>query len=389
MYLGTINNTPKHRKYIWLFFLIVLGFCAFAFDYTLSRVTIRLYPQNVHQTYQAKLLLDTSLAYLNSNKLEFPAQVVEREVTLEKEFSTSGKLEQEDYAKGEIVIQSKREKTIQLPKGYKLIQGEGPMAGQPFRDKIIFALDADVNIPANGTAKVGVTAVAKGQRGNIPPGSLYFATMAQWNRERLIPKNETSFTGGLSEQKILSEKDLETAKNEMLQQAKKNACARWKQPEDQNQMCNDNLVYIIADEFSANQKTGDVIDSFTAALSGRAKLLIYSEIGIKDLMKKKLSEQYGTMDLVEYETGSFKTTVTSFDINTGRAELDVEMSGIFSPRFSTETFEKKDLAGFNETAIKQHYNDNPAIEKIEVQFFPSWRKTVPSLTDHVFIEIAK
>lgn len=389
MYLGTIDNTPGYRKYLWIFFLAAIGFCAFIFDYALSRVTIKIYPQNVRHTTKVAAAIDQKASSAQMEKMLFPAKVVEKDVSLEAEYPATGVKKEDGFASGQIVIESKREKDISLPKGYKLVYGEKPVEGQPWRDKIIFMLDHDILIPAGGSITAAVTAINKGERGNVAAGPMYFASMATWNRERLLPKTEKNFAGGVKETKIVAAQDLELAKDELIKKIKKNGVKEYSGQLASDKSCREDLSYVYVSEFATSKPVGEAADNFQSKMRGRFKSILLPHQEIREALEKKIVQEYSKDDLVDIDKDSLAIKVTGIDIENGKADLEVSISGTFAPKFSSEIFEKRDLAGFNETAIKQKYSGNPAVEKVEVKFFPFWRKTVPSLEDHVFIEIVK
>ena len=389
MYLGTIDNAPGWRKWIWLFFLFVIAFCVFIFDYALSQVTIRIYPKNTAEAIDTQVVIDGHATTPNIDQLVFPARVVSIPISVVNTLPTTGTREVTGFAAGGIIVENKRDKDVALPKGFKVIQGDRPVEGQTWKDKIIFALDSDIVIPAGGQTTASVTAINKGQRGNIDAGPLYFSSMGAWNRERIIPKASQPFSGGISIERHVLADDIDLAKDQLLTQAKNQAVRKVCDSPAQSQSCQKELTFIDIENYSSDKQIDEMTETFNATLTGTAHVMIFSRQDIESALKKRLEEKFGTLELVGIDESSLKLSGASLDFPNEKAAMQAALSGTFAPKFSSEVFEKKSLVGFNENAIRQHFSTNPFIDHIAVRFFPFWRKTVPSLEDHTFVEIMK
>jgi len=386
MHLGRYDNSP-HRKFFWLFVLLVIIAAGVIINYTLSRSTIVIRPKIEKKSTEVNLTVDAKALKPDMTNLVLPGRIVESQGEINKENNTVTVRKVEDFAKGTVKIKNIWKKDFFLQTGAQLVQGDSPesVGDGP---KNIFLLDHEVNVPANGEIEAPVTAKSKGLAGNISPGKFYFLRMSKWNRERIWAENENDFSGGEIETKVVTQDDIASAIQLTAEELGKQEIEKLKAKLASEEKVSPGLTRVEILESRASIEPETVTGSFQVFVRGKVASIVYSEKDLKDMGIEKFKTQVGAnQEIVSIEENSIKYELTDLSGNDGKAEVKITIPAVLMSKLPSKILDKKSIVGYNKNALMERYAKFPEIDSIEVKFFPFWIKSVPSLESQVGFDV--
>ncbi|MDP1845391.1 MAG: hypothetical protein Q8L09_01420 [Candidatus Moranbacteria bacterium] len=386
MHLGTYNNS-HHRKFFWAFILLVIVTAVVVVNFTLSRATIVIRPKIENKSTKINLTVDAKTLKPDYANLILPGRIVESEGEITRNTSAVTARKVEDFGKGTVKIKNIWKKDFFLQTGAQLVQGESPeTVGTALKN--IFLLDSEVNVPANGEIEALITAKNKGLAGNIPSGKFYFLRMSKWNRERIWAENESEFSGGEIETKIVTEDDINQAVQKTAEELGKIEMEKIKTKLSPEEKVSPGLTRVEILESRASVAPETVAGNFQVFVRGKVASIVYSEKELKDAALSRFKAQVGaSQEISSIDETSIKYELSDISNTDGKAEVNVIVPAVLMSKLSSKMLDKKAIIGYNESALRERYAKFPEIDSIDVKFFPFWVKSVPSFESQVGFEI--
>ncbi len=252
---------------------------------------------------------------------------------------------------------------------------------------VLFRLDEQVIVPAEGQVEAMAHADEQGLSGEIGPTQFTIPGLSTSMQEVVYAVSIDSMTGGVEYVRILAESDLEDAavslEAEILEGAKEELAALVDAEEF------DGVTYLIEEtERLADQEPGAEVGSFSASLTLSVTAVYYSdemlqEFAVADL-QSRISENY---DLAEVSEDGAQVDVRSADAENEEATLNVYIDGTAVISTSSDVLDKDRLVGRSPTEVMTILEASELIESVSVAFTPFWLKRVPTLKDHIKIII--
>jgi hypothetical protein len=386
MHLGRYDNSP-HRKFFWVFVLLVAAGAVIVVNYTLARATIVIHPKVEKKNTEVDLSVDARALKPDFSNLILPGRIAETEGEISKDVSTATVRRTDDFAKGTVKIKNVWKKDFFLQTGAQLVQGESPEA-VGLGPKNIFLLDHEVSVPANGEIEAPVTAKNKGVSGNIPPGKFYFLRMSQWNRERIWAENESNFTGGEAETKIVTGDDIAKATQETAEALGKQEIEKIKGKLAPDEKVSPGLTRVEILESRASIAPETAAENFQAFVKGKVASIIYSEKDLKDMALEKFRSQVGAnQEIVSIDENAVKYELTDLSGNDGKAEVKITVPATLMSKLPSKALDKKSIVGYNAAALEERFAKFPEVDSVEAKFFPFWIKSVPSFENQISFDI--
>ena len=408
-YLGRIENikaarssygAPIKNPYVkknWALHAVILaavgGLLVFGgFILLTPKLSLKVMPKKEVLNFEFKATADINLSSADLSKEKIPGQIIKVEKELSDEFTATGKQEQESKAEGAITIYNEFG-----PVAQRLVQNTRFRT----KDGKIFHLKSAVVVPgakmegdkviAPGVVNASVIADQQGVDYNVGPSD--FVIPGFEGTPKFIGfygKSSDYMKGGASGNSwFASEKDLADAKeslNTKLNQAA-DEYARANIPQGMRVIDNARLDSV--SEFSAepiNQENG----KFKAAMKITFSVFVFAESDIAALIEHNLiskvadiySELPGTRTIsyADSKLGAGKTTL----------EFNVKVNETLVGKINTEEIASQ-LAGKDESQIREILSVNEAIESVELTFrpFPFWSSSAPTDPKNIKVTIAE
>jgi len=380
MELGEIQNGISYKKIILGFLFFSLAFIGLIFHFTFSQAEITIYPKEIKKTVSFKVKIDKNLETPNAARNILPGTILEIDKTGSKTFRTESITQVDDFAKGEITIYNKREKDQPLYQKSQIA---------PFGKKSpIFFIDKKVIIPAESEIKVGITAQRKGADGNIEPTKFNFLKLSSWMRERIWAESFAATKGGTKDVGIVLEKDIKNAEKKLAEDLWQKAFKEIEKKIKQNEQI---IIQLVKNEIiktKSDTKQDTIKENFSLKIETKTQGVGVSEKMLLSLAKMRLKKE-GAADeaFKNCQEETFNYKLTEINIEEGWARLEAHLDGTFTPKFSAKIFDKEKIIGMSKEEVKKYFKDFETIEKVEVNFWPSWVKNIPGLKKNIRIEI--
>lgn len=380
--LGPYDAGVPFRKFIFIFLLVCVVVGAGVFYSALSRASINILPKNSVKSVSTEVTVDGNLNYPDLDKGLLPGQIKIREANgSQKNIEVLSK-KIDEFARGKILIHN----NSPYVQGIRLGAPLHPI-GAP--NEVTFTTVDRVLIPPKASRTVDVIATAKGAKGNLPPGKLEFLNLEnQYMKDNLWAENTVKIEGGIREAKIVLNEDLENAYGELAKKMFKQTLEEMNKGLDSGSIIKDESAHYTFLEKKSTIQAGSEAESFEIQLKIQVQGVTINENDLKSIAEKKIRTLgESNEDFVRNEPDSFSYTLTELDLENKKAILKVESKGLFNAKLSPKVFDKKSIIGYNESALREHFNHMENIEGIKVTFWPPFRKTVPNVESRIDIGV--
>jgi len=288
-------------------------------------------------------------------------------------------------------------------------------------DGVVFRTSAAVTIPSATSAGPGIAeafVVADqtdayggivGERGNIEPSRLFLPGLKDSSRSKLYGENKDKFTGGITDYiTYISEEDIEAAKSRLRDELVKGAINDLsKAVEEKSALLEDSSLFVLLEGENA-VKVGETTVNVEQNLEGRevSEFVVSGELTVsgvyypRDAMLEILVDELTLKkspqkELVTVNEDSTTYRIFEWDDAQGKVKLTANIKGI-------EQFEidpkkengakllekiKSHVVGKGIEEAKLYIQNLPEINKVEIDSWPAWSPTIPSIPDNIEFEI--
>ncbi len=344
---------------------------------SVSRATIHVVPN-------AKLVSTTTAINVVPNPTltgEMTGVVVEQTFTQAKSFSlpSDGGTPLPAKATGLVTLINKTSAPQTLVGTTRLL-GNDPGA-------TLFRIDNYTTVPANGQIDVTVHADQPGLAGDIGPAQFTIPGLPASQQTEIYAVSVDSMTGGVAYVHQLSEQDLNDAVNSLTDEMVTGAKTTLAAGVDRTVFPGEAYNIEVLDKKSDTQP-GTETGSFNVSLSVKIAAVYYSD---------ELVRQAATADLTKHlpsgyvmssvNTDGLKVTVDSADAKKNTASLEVYLDGVASIGATSDVFAKERFVGRSASEVMTLLSASEGVKSSSVTFTPFWLKRVPTLKDHINVDI--
>lgn len=284
---------------------------------------------------------------------------------------------------------------------------------------LVFRITSSVDVPSAtsagpGKAEVYVTAdpldaygQIAGQRANIGPTKFFLPALREDSRSVLYGQSFGNMTGGVTDYvNYVSPEDIKAAESKLKETLLKTVQDELKkQIETKNDSDETDYVLLTGEEAISTSDIQinpisslqdqelaqfDISGSLTASgyyySKGEMLNLLTQELMLKKSPQKKLvkiNEDTVTYRIFEKDSISGKIKVTANIKGIEEFEIDPEKEN--GARLIEKI--KEHIAGKNIEEAKSYIQNLPEINKVEIESWPAWSPTVPSVADNIKVEI--
>jgi hypothetical protein len=316
---------------------------------------IFIWPQTKAIDSEVNISAKKDLASIDFENKIVSAKLLEKEFVVSKEFSASNSLSA-TKSSGTIRITSKYSKPVNLIANTRFLSSSSPT-------KMFLAKKA-FTVPANGTVNVEVIASEAGADYNIDvcvfsiPGLRNFFPTQLYSS--VTGKSLAKMAGGSTgEKKIISQDDLDKAKEELKLQAEDDGVKELKVMAGEEYIVLDKTIETEIKEASpVNALVGEEKETFIYQLKMNGKILAIKKSDLVSVIDKYiLAQQFADLDIKEGSVG-----IKNID-----SVVDAEQNIALTISFSIETYPSLDLVSIKEVAKGQ----KPAnIKKYILEIYP-------------------
>jgi hypothetical protein len=264
---------------------------------------------------------------------------------------------------------------------------------------ILFRTDKTIQVPAGSQMQVQVYADQPGIEGEIEPSHFTIPGLWPGIQDKIYGESKEAMTEGLEEIKIVSQDDIQQAKEMIEKKLTEKALEESGIRNQESGIRN----YEIQD-FSVSAKPGDQKDEFEITMKLKLITFIFDEKEMLALIEEKLKDLIakntqllplaplslrGVPTLVgtTKQSPDYKLVLNSYNLEEKTAVLSVFSQGkaIITP--DNPLLAKEVLIGKNKQEVKAYLEKYPEIESVQVEFSPFWVRSVPFLKNRIEIII--
>lgn len=371
-----LSRSLKVYQRIAVVFVFVTFFLLLAVLYlSVSRATIHVVaePRIVSVDSQVKAVPNPT------EEGELTGIVLQQTFSGQKNFMlpADGAVATEEKAGGLVTLINETGGAQQLVATTRLLSEEG----------VLFRIDTGVTVPANGQIDVMAHADQPGLSGEIGPTQFTIPGLPQSAQDEIYAVSVESMTGGVAYRRVLTEKDIQDGisalSDELLSQAKLTLST------DVDRAVFTGESYIVeVNSQSSDEKVGAEVSSFTATVSVDITAVYYNAEEIRRYAKSRLNERLPEgFALDSINDGGFQVTVESVDALNDSAQMGIYLEGIAAISEDSSVLSKDRFVGRAPNEVITLLQASEAIQKASVSFTPFWLQRVPTLKDHIKIEI--
>ncbi len=252
---------------------------------------------------------------------------------------------------------------------------------------VLFRLNEPVSVPPNSQQSVQVSADQPGRAGEIGPTQFTIPGLPAATQAVVYAVSVDPMKGGVQYIRAITQKDLDdaerTLKDEILEESK--------------QLLREGISI---DRFDGEVYVADVITKVTDGVPGTEQGMFNVAVTVKVTAiyyPKTLVQEYVAEQLYESIQEGFELTEVNMDglqisvntINTVNesANLHVYLDGEVVLANNHESLEVARFKRKSGEEVTEMLSSVPQIESASVAFTPFWLKRVPTLEDHIRVEI--
>lgn len=397
--LAKINK----RKFSWPFRLsptsFVMGVVAVTvavsfvvFGQTLPKAEVAIYPVREPKNEVVGVLISSEYPKVNLDKGLIPGEILTLEKTESGEFAATGSRDASGKAKGKITIYNAYSAQVQkfVPSRF---QSEGDPSTGVGAGQIFWTVKS-ITVPGYttlggkivpGQMVTEVIAAEAGEAYNIGPGKFTMPALKGTPKaEKIYAISDSPLTGGgTGEYKMVSNDDATKAYTELKEKIKPQL-AEFRQNLPQGfQLWPEAYNEELADS-KTNPEIGAAAEKFTATVKMVARAVVFKNDDLDAYINKRISSnlEEGQALLTSSKEVSFlKPPVIDYKKGTILTTLNVKY----------DVMGKFDEAAFKNSITNKKQKDIDIslykVERIEVNLWPFWVRSVPSNTDRVSVRI--
>ncbi len=351
---------------------VVLVLVVLYISFTEAKITIR----PVKQVESAEFIVAVAEDPKSDNVI--PGEIMETEVSGSETFTATSTRTEEGRAEGEITIYNNYSKDQPLIATTRFLTPNG----------LLFRLKETVLVPAGGQVQAEIHADEEGTEYEIGPTRFTIPGLWSGLQDKIYAESHEPIKGGVREIRVVQENDIENAreelKNKLLEQGKEELLKKL----GEGRSLPEETIFSEIIESTIDAIPGEEVDEFTIDMNMRVigisvdtdKLLALSETKLRS----SLPEDRRLINIIP---GSLKYSLESYNSEEQSAVLSIYLDGISSLQKNSLILNKSRLVGMNAEEAEAYLESFEDIEDAVVQFSPFWIRKIPSLKDHIKIEV--
>ncbi len=376
MYAHRLSTKPAHEPPVKTYRIIAFSFLAL----TVILLTVVVFSalKKTEITIIAKENKKTINLTVNTVKEKSDDKNIVAVVTTTKFFHSenytpTGAKSVEGISKGEVIIYNNTNESQTLVKTTRLLSP----------DNVLFRLEDRVTIPARDQIIAKVYADQNGATSDIGPTKFTIPGLSVERQKLVYAQSSKPMTGGSGKIGIVSESDINTAKNDFKEKIKQ---AYIKQLGEAEIWADFKIVTVSDSNPTASNKAGDEVGSFR--LSGTSTIVgvFFAKKDLEEILNKEIGKTIDNdAEKILSLSGEPNVTIASTDLTAQTAQLNVTQETLVTLNAEAQSLAKTNFTGKEKSEIERYIVGLPHVTGVSVKFSPSWNSTAPTLPDKIKI----
>lgn len=377
------SHTPMsvYRKIAITFVALTIILAIVVVYFSIVSVKVVIIPNKERTTADFTAAVLDKAGQQSVQGLSLTGIVAEAAVSVSQTFQTQGKEIKDTAITGSVTIYNNRSSEQALIKTTRLLSPDGRL----------YRLNETVRVPAHGKVEnVPVYADKSDTSMEIEPTKFTIPGLNKASQELVYAESTEKFSYHEVGDAVISAADLAAAKDALKKEL---ADKVSKISDDTKYQFYDNVISNVSDEattYSTSAKEGDKTGEFTMSAEAKGVVVAFNTKDVAALAKLKIEETIpDDKQLQGFDTNNFQFSVEGYDLSKGTANLKVTASAQMILKDGTDIIDPNRLVGLTRAQLDDYLSSLREVAGYEVKFTPNWIKKVPSLVDHIKVEVAK
>ncbi|OGF28658.1 hypothetical protein A2477_00475 [Candidatus Falkowbacteria bacterium RIFOXYC2_FULL_47_12] len=381
----TMNTTHSpmsvYRKIAITFVVLTIILALVVVYFSIVSVKVVIIPNKERTTASFTATVLDKASQQTAPGLSLTGVVEQAAVSVSQTFQTQGKEVKDTAVSGNVTLYNNRSSEQALVKTTRLLSPDGRL----------YRLNETVHVPAHGKVEnVSVYADKSDASMEIEPAKFTIPGLNKASQELVYAESTEKFSYHEIGDAVVSEADLTQAQAVLKKELSDKA---GKISQDTKYQFYDNVIANVSDEavvYSTPAKAGDKIGEFSMSAEAKGAVVAFNTKDVAALAKLKIEENLpDDKQLDGFDANSFQFSVEGYDLNTGTADLKVNANAQMILKDGTNIIDPNRLIGLTRAQLDDYLSSLREVAGYEVKFTPNWINKVPSLVDHIKVEVAK
>jgi len=255
------------------------------------------------------------------------------------------------------------------------------------KEGLLFYMDKHAIVPPNSRVTVTVEADQEGTEGNIEPQRLDFVALDDASKTIVFAQASKSFSGGSGETiAVVSAEDIESAKEEALKNAIKQAQGQIQNELPEGWVLLEESWDQTVDEFVTDQKEGDKIPIIDYKSRATVKVIGYEKDVFENKMQTKLGEKISEDYMLFPGPISYTQSVEEVNWEEAEAKVAIRVTHSTIPKIALDSLKDK-LAGRSSDEVREYLEGLPGVRSASMKLWPFWVKSIPRIEKRIEINL--
>jgi hypothetical protein len=143
-------------------------------------------------------------------------------------------------------------------------------------------------------------------------------------------------------------------------------------------------------KYTVSGKIGEEKDQLPVAMSATVEVIAFSSEQAQELARlSSVAKLPASQDLLKIDTNSLRYELVKFDPNMVMAEVSMDYEIRARANNKNEIVDKNKIVGLSEDQLKQYLSNIKDIKTYNIEFYPSFIRQVPRLTDRIEVKVVE
>lgn len=295
----------------------------------------------------------------------------------EKYYPTSNK-SVEGVAEGQVTIYNDSGTDQPLVQTTRLLTSDG----------ILFRLFETVNVPANGKITTKVYADKPGMTGDIGPNSFTIPGLNTDRQQYVYAKSTASMSGGVRKVGVLTNEDLQAAKNsfalkvqQACQDSIKNTLSKDLQKLEKVLTVSDSVV-------ESDTKSGEQTAGFTISGTSTIVMVFYDKTELQSLVSKDIYRKVdSTLEKILLVGDNLQVSLVNYNLVGQTARLSVYQDVLVTLDADGNKLAPANFYNKSKDEIQRYIMGLSHVVGVDIKFSPTWMRKSPAVQDKIKVTV--
>ena len=378
-----------HKKGLWIaagFGALALAVLAYIFV-PLANITIRLAAEN--KTLDLTFVADKATTEVNTSENKIPAREVVQELEKEETYPATGKKDIGEKATGTITIVNHEYSTdaFSITAGTRVLTASGLV----YRTKVNVSVPAYTKIGGvitNGTAQVGVTADASGEKYNVDGGAMTIpALLTTGVTSADIYATGGTFSGGTTKQvTYITAADIAAAEEKLAATVDTELKAKLNEALEDNETLLEGAFAIEKQAPTPSSPVNTEVSEFKLNIKSKITALVFKQEDLLRLAEDVLAQEIGsTKEIVEKDSLVSEAKMQKIDVKAGTLEATLAGEAYIASKINHDDL-RNYINGDPQAVAEEYINSMEGVDEVQIRFFPSFYNRIPRINSHIYIK---